>query len=219
LAKKYGVDDVVQVIIEYIEDLWPKTLEDWDIFHFTINKRRRSSKETENLLLEPSSVISFAFEFGMQSILPMVYYFLACIGPTRINEDFATSQICWNLLGLDTIMEVLGARDQIRSEFVQVVAAEASCHYPDSGLSFYPSNCDNARSRIALAFISSKELFNGEADCLQLLYDFAVRVGAEQDVCRGCSNDIEGDMEAARHKLFAKIPEILETLLSKESMA
>jgi hypothetical protein len=121
LAKRYGVDDVAQIMFEYTEVLWPKlkTLEDWDSFSRTITGPALSSK-LENLLLEPASVIRFALEFRVNSILPAIYYLLARIDPNGTSGDPSASQIRWNLLDSDTILQVLRARlgsNRVRSSY------------------------------------------------------------------------------------------------------
>ncbi|KLO13611.1 hypothetical protein SCHPADRAFT_940271 [Schizopora paradoxa] len=126
IADKYGMDGVKAHFIARLRADWPKTLAEWDrmdAIKETVVKFGRVCVDTwpEELLPEPVSAAILAMEFGVEDILPSIFYeMLRCysrvdwdtLGETKtvFNPDERGAR--WQL----ATAEILHLRNIIREE-------------------------------------------------------------------------------------------------------
>jgi hypothetical protein len=67
--------------------------------------------------------------------------------------------------------------------------------------------------------MSFEWLFNGEADSLQLVDDFATQTRADPNMHYACSKYIKGRMKTFRYRLFSKLPEFFQIIVLKDAAA
>ncbi|KIP07176.1 hypothetical protein PHLGIDRAFT_46105, partial [Phlebiopsis gigantea 11061_1 CR5-6] len=95
LASKYSIDTIRNRIVDIMNDNWPQTYEQWQIFQAEISAIKAVHKENNGLvdgrsfeerIPEPAAAIRFARDFNIPSILPFAFYTLAGI-PQSMDWD------------------------------------------------------------------------------------------------------------------------------------
>lgn len=102
VAQKYMVQDIAQVVVRYIADAWPKTLEEWD------------AAEKDLDVMEPASAYLFALEHGLDDMLPAAFYKLVTTPTTDLWDHDTYSGARWDMLVVQNeLLPFVQARDEI----------------------------------------------------------------------------------------------------------
>ncbi|EKM55076.1 uncharacterized protein PHACADRAFT_173147 [Phanerochaete carnosa HHB-10118-sp] len=148
IARKYRADDITAVIVEHVEEQWPRGLKAWDASCAIWRTKLETVATGESVpeRPEPVSAIKFALEFDAPSILPAAFYMLSVqgFGGTTTTTTTASpgakgvpSAARWDLADPAILLSLIRGRDRVRSKFLECLAP-LSC-YPtlvtSSGLS------------------------------------------------------------------------------------
>ena len=99
LASKYEIDAMRKRIVALVEDTWPRSLEQWLLFHAQANVIQDTydvadgqficGKDFARRVPEPAVAVCIVRDFDIPSVLPCAYYTLACIS---FDHDWGTNE-------------------------------------------------------------------------------------------------------------------------------
>ncbi|GJE96871.1 hypothetical protein PsYK624_130780 [Phanerochaete sordida] len=207
-ATKYGVEDIVAVVVEHIADQWPKTLAEWDASYPVWTSSRASAETVENVP-EPVSAIRFAREFDLPSILPAAYYFLS-VQSTNVDSPSPPPAVLpvarWDLVDLDILLCLMRGRDRVRRAALPALKAS---WYDD-----YENGCKDSEAKnahvAALLRGDDAAALHEQYDHLEILRRFASKDFQPRNLCSSCRNADTIATEAKRAAIWQSLPELFE---------
>ncbi|GJE96877.1 hypothetical protein PsYK624_130850 [Phanerochaete sordida] len=201
IARKYQVDDIANVVIRHISELWPKSLAEWDKTFPTWMENRKTTA-TSKLIPEPASAIRFANEFNVPSILPAAFYFLAVQSAENI-ETAEESPHCtaarWDLTEHTMLLQLIRGRDHMRSEFLRECQRDRCIVGFHGGLpatlAATRDKCNAARAEVLLTILRGG-LGNPDQG--------HATINAYQDIC--CKREMTKRATNARSEMWEGLP-------------
>ena len=208
VATKYKCHRIAQIIIDHVVEQWPKSPQEWDgITTATAATLSSSDHDPNELVAEPASIIRFAREFGILTMLPTAYYAFAS-EVSRQNNDNPTRptvRLRWDLLDTETLLAIIRGRDKMRSELVLLLREQHECK-EQAASSWHQARSTCTLCRTEIAFDLTIGLVNGSVQPLQVFEEFATQLSRHEDSCHFCKPYVLTTMRGMKSSFEDKLP-------------
>ncbi|EKM55077.1 uncharacterized protein PHACADRAFT_78567, partial [Phanerochaete carnosa HHB-10118-sp] len=211
IARKYGMDDITAVIVEHIQEQWPRSLEEWDA-SFATWRTNSKTAATRGDVPEPVSAIKFALEFDVPSILPAAFYMLSVqdFGDTTTASPGAESMPSmarWDLTDHAMLLKLICGRDKVRNHF-KTYLSSLRCEQvanPQKSQSSIDA-CNHAKNALLGSLMRGDSAFypHGQWDYLEILRLVQLYKPLRE---RFCCLYTAKTVSTARVSMWEKLPE------------